>query len=297
MTINHAIKVNLPTEVLFKAGEDWAILKEVKENGRRLIFDGGPQWSVKVGESIHIRDDSLVVSGEFFSVAELEKIDKVRKFGFDKYFLSYVQNQRYVDQFVELVGKDAEIRLKIEDPKGLDYVARDFRKTENIILVAARGDMFVEVKKPHDILAGLKLIIEKDPEASAGSRILLSTVQSSYAEIRRFLQGIMYKKSAKKEITEFIEYLGQPQVPSCADFCDLAWLYDIGYRDMMLCDEICLKDNLLSAAVNAFDAFRSSYAKPKIGEVRTPVVVPAQFAHQYNPKGWGLTEKIVRFFT
>jgi hypothetical protein len=48
-------------------------------------------------------------------------------------------------------------------------------------------------------------------------------------------------------------------VPSCSDFLELAWLYDIGYREMMLCDELCLKKDLLTAAVNAFDGFRTAY--------------------------------------
>jgi hypothetical protein len=30
---------------------------------------------------------------------------------------------------------------------------------------------------------------------------------------------------------------------------------------MMLCDELCLKDELLSRAVNVFEAFRQDYAK------------------------------------
>ena len=41
---------------------------------------------------------------------------------------------------------------------------------------------------------------------------------------------------------------------------ELAWLYDIGYRSMMLCDELCLKDELLELAVSAFDAFRTDYS-------------------------------------
>lgn len=48
-------------------------------------------------------------------------------------------------------------------------------------------------------------------------------------------------------------------VPSLADFLQLAWLYDQGYRNMMICDEICLKEDLLSTAVNVFQSFRESY--------------------------------------
>jgi hypothetical protein len=48
-------------------------------------------------------------------------------------------------------------------------------------------------------------------------------------------------------------------VPSCADWNELAWIADIGYKNMMLCDELCLKEELLSRAVNAFQAFKENY--------------------------------------
>jgi hypothetical protein len=51
-------------------------------------------------------------------------------------------------------------------------------------------------------------------------------------------------------------------VPSCSDFLELAWLYDIGYRDMMFCDDICLKKELLPVAINAIDCFRDAYCPP-----------------------------------
>ncbi len=38
--------------------------------------------------------------------------------------------------------------------------------------MAARGDLYVEINTPHDILNATKLIIEKDPEAIVGSRML-----------------------------------------------------------------------------------------------------------------------------
>ena len=229
MTLNHPIYVKTPCPVLFKAGEDMAILDHLEEDGKRLIFQGGPRYSVKEGESICIREPSLIVKGSLFTDAEMRKIEKVREYGFNKYFLSYVESQRDVDQFLEIVGKDAEVQLKIESQRGLEYVAREFRKKDNLFLVAARGDMYVELARPHDILAAMRLLIAKDAQACAASRLLLSVVAGS--------------------------------VPSCSDFSELAWIYDLGYRRAMLCDEICLKENLLGTAVRAFDEFRSSYCK------------------------------------
>jgi len=231
LILNHPIRVQTPVEVIFKAGEDWAVLKEVVDHGSRLVFDGGPAFMVKDGESLHIRHPSLEVGGDQFSEAELGKISVSRKAGITRFFLSYVQNQTDVDEFRGLVGKDAEVILKIEDAKGLRYVSEVFRKTPGTSLMAARGDLYVEIERPHRIVEALRLIIGKDPEASVGSRILLSVVQGP--------------------------------VPSCADFLEIAWLADIGYRRMMLCDEICLKEPLLSAAVDAFDQFRTEYGQSR----------------------------------
>jgi hypothetical protein len=227
LILNHSIEVNTPTGVLFKAGEDFCMLKEVRD-GKHLIFDGGPEYMVRDGESLHIRDPSLKVLGPTFLPIEIEKIEMAKRAGFDKYFLSYVESQRDIDEFRELVGKDSLIIAKIENQKGLEYVAREYKDQEGLRLVAALGDMYVEVDKPHEITKSLKLIIERDPRALVGSRMLLSIVDGP--------------------------------VPSCADFLQLAWLYDVGYRKMMLCDEICLKEEWLSTAVDAFDHFRNSYA-------------------------------------
>lgn len=226
LRLNHKVKVETPCPVLFKAGEDYCVLEEVRD-GDHLIFRNGPHYMVHQGESIHIRHPSLVVQGPVFTDTEIEKIERVVELGFDKFYLSYVEDQRDIDEFRELIGKHAQVRAKIESKWGLEYVAEHFRKEENLSLVAARGDLYVEVDRPHEIMAAVKLIIEKDPEAIVGSRMLLSLVNQD--------------------------------VPRCADLSDLAWLYDIGYRHMLLCDELCLKEDLLAKAVNVFEAFRNTY--------------------------------------
>lgn len=227
ITLNHAISAETPTVVLFKAGADEALLERIEDGGRRLIFRGGPRYKVLPGESICIRDKSLILRGPIFTEAELGKIEQVKAAGIKRWFLSYVEAQSDVDEFRELVGHDAEVMLKIESPRGLEYVANEFVKESNLTLVAARGDLYVEIDRPHRIAEALRLIIETDPEALVGSRMLLSTIYET--------------------------------VPSCADFLELAWLIDIGYRRMMLCDELCLKEELLTRAVNAFDAFCTDY--------------------------------------
>ena len=243
--LNHPIHVKTPTPVLFKAGADDAELDHLEEDGARLIFRGGPNFEVRAGESLHIRHPSLNTRGNLFTSAELVKIDKVKKAGLRRWFLSYVESARDVDVFRELVGYDAEVMLKIESKKGLEYVVRQFKKCDQLTLVAARGDLYVELDRPDQILEATKLIVTADPNACVGSRILLSVLEGP--------------------------------VPSCADFSELAWLYDIGYRTMMLCDELCLKEQLLGRAVNVFEGFRRSYATTKLTSALQPKPRPWSF--------------------
>ncbi len=231
LTLNHPIEVNTPCEVLFKAGADVALLKEVSAGGQILTFDGGPRYRLVPGESLHIRDKSFRnkrgdIRGEgVITWVEKEKVQKAKAAGINKFFLSYVEKQSDIDELQEIVGKDSEIWLKIESLPGMKFVNNDFKKKDNLILVAARGDMFVELDKPHHMIEALRQIIKKDPEACVGSRLLLSVVDSP--------------------------------VPSCSDLLEIAWLHDIGYRRFMLCDEICLKENLLATSVAVFDGIKN----------------------------------------
>jgi pyruvate kinase len=229
--LNHPIRVPTPTTVIFKAGGDSARLLRIEEDGRRLIFDlgsaTGPRYRVKEGESLQIRNPALEVLGQQFTEQEIEKIQVAKTAGISRYFLSYVSCADDVRRFRELVGEDAEVLLKIESKQGLQFVSSSYRKTDNTRLVAARGDLYVEVDRPHDIVSALQLIIEKDPDAMIGSRFMLSVIHEP--------------------------------VPSCADFLELAWVYDQGYRSIMLCDELCLKHDLLTTAINACQSFKDEY--------------------------------------
>lgn len=222
--LNRPVKVQTPCPVWFKAGEDCGKCIEIRD-GVHFIFEGGPAYEVRRGESIHIRNAELEVGGPVFLDYELEKIEKVKSMGFKRFYLSYVYDQSHVDEFREVVGSEAELVLKIENKWGLEWVARYYRSQPHTHLAAARGDLYVEIDYPHQIMRACKLIIDKDPTAFVGSRMLLSLVNDD--------------------------------VPSCADFSDLAWLYEVGYRNFLLCDELCLKEDLLSKAVNVFDAFRT----------------------------------------
>ncbi len=229
--LNHPIQAQTPTPILFKAGVESALLMSIEDEGRRLVLSPyePAESMIYEGESVHIRHPSYKMLGPVFTEVEKAKIERVRKAGFKKYFLSYVEAQSDIDEFFELVGADSEVMLKIETEAGLRYALTQFKKKPNLTLVNARGDLYVEINRPARMPRITKELLAADPEGVVGSRILLSTIHKTVAD--------------------------------CVDFSELAWLYDIGYRNMMLCDEMCTKEVLLSRAMSAFDEFRRDYVK------------------------------------
>lgn len=273
LVMNHPLSLSLNDEssrtVLLKAGGDIARIERVTQGGRRIVLSEGrqygPRWRVSAGESIHIRNPTLRVHGPLFTQEELGKIETAKRAGFTRWFLSYVESARDVELLRDVIGKDQEIWLKIESPAGLEYVARDFHKEDGLVLTAARGDLYVEMERPHQITQALKLIVNRDPEACVGSRILLSVVQRPMppAHKERALQAIYeranWRDADMAAVGELIAQVFHDPVPSCADFSELAWLMDIGFRRFLLCDELCLDGVLLDTAIEALHAFAGDH--------------------------------------
>lgn len=261
--LNHPIRVATPTVVLFKAGADAGLLGSVSEDGYRLTFAANPQFSVRAGESLHIRHPSLEVGGAIFTDAEKERIAAVVASGLiDRWFVSYVEEQRDLDEFRELVGKTAEVLLKIESQRGVNFAVTAFDKEPGLRLVAACGDLYVEVERPHYILNAVKAIVVADPEALVGSRLMLSTMKGP----GKYLSGKVARAAARfpdaaDEVLRLLDEANEPQVPDFADFAQLAWLYDAGYRSFMLCDQICLAPEHLGMAVGAFNEWVRDYCE------------------------------------
>jgi pyruvate kinase len=214
------------------------------------VFGRGPKYKVEPGESLHIRDPSLKVNGTI-PPYEQRLIQKARDAGIGHFVLSYLENGDDLAEFRKYAGNDAEVIGKIESQPGVQYARQGFEKEKNpkTSLMAARGDLFVEVNRPHEIVAATRDIIKADPDAVAASRILLSVTNEP--------------------------------VPSCADFSDLAFLLDAGYHRIMMCDGVCLKEESLSKAVNIIEAFANDYGyelvkryKPIATYTHAPEVLP-----------------------
>ncbi|MBI2666265.1 hypothetical protein HYX13_01500 [Candidatus Woesearchaeota archaeon] len=224
--LSHIIGVNTPTTAYFTGGKEGKIpVTVLAVEGNKLIMQDGPHRVVGPGESINIPDSSLKIEG-YFTETDLQYITAAKEIGLHRYMLSFVEKKEDIDA-LRGFDKNAKIIAKIESQKGLGYVAKEWNKNQETRLMAARGDLYMEVKKPHEILDAVEGIVAKDPSAIAASRILDSFADS-------------------------LE-------PTCQDISDIDNLLRMGYRTFMLGDEVCLRRESVLSALNLLNAVCERY--------------------------------------
>ena len=214
--VSHRIRVKTPVNAFFSDGRECVRVMAV--DGNRLILEDGPRRLVGPGESINIVHPSLEIEGTL-TETDMAYLEAMRELGLKRVMLSYVESPSDIEE-VQRYLPGAEVMAKIESRRGLEFA----RKHRNAFgqLMAARGDLFVEVLRPHHIIGALGEIIKADSDAVAASRLFGS--------------------------------LAYETVPDSADIGDVAFLLSIGYKTFMLGDAICLKREPLLEALNLLDA-------------------------------------------
>ncbi|MBV6452222.1 MAG: Pyruvate kinase [Anaerolineales bacterium] len=213
--LSHRIKVETPVDAYFSDGLERVRVAAV--DGDRLILADGPRRLVGPGESVNIMHPSLKIEG---TLTETDKtyLAALNDLGMTKVMLSYVESVEDVDEVKSLLP-NAEVILKIETQRGLDFAKKHGAKHGR--LMAARGDLFVEVIRPHKIASAVKAIVQADKDAVVASRILDSMALSP--------------------------------IPASADISDVAFLLEIGYRTFMLGDSVCLRRESVIEALNLLE--------------------------------------------
>ena len=219
--ISHNISVKTPVDAYFGNGKERATIDAI--DGNILFFRDGPKRTVGPGESINIADESLIIHG-YLTEKDKRYVDCAKKNDMHNYMLSFVES---TEDSIALLTLDSEaiIAGKIESQKGMAYVRSDYSKDKlekKIRLMTARGDLYVELERPHHILDAMETIITKDEDAICASRIF--------------------------------ESLAQGRVPTCQDITDAAYLIKIGYKTLMLGDEVSMKKESIMGALNLLQA-------------------------------------------
>jgi pyruvate kinase len=220
--LSHPIEVETPTDAFFSDGKEHVRVAAV--DGNRLILEDGPRRLIGPGESVNIPHPSLKILGTL-TETDRDYLAAMKTLGMKKVMLSYVESPEDVAEVQSLLP-GAEVVLKIETLPGLAF-ARKYG-AEHGRLMAARGDLFVEVIRPHKVISALSTIIKADPQAMVASRIFDS--------------------------------LAYQPIPDSADISDAAFLLSLGYRTFMFGDRICFQRdsimeglNLLAAVAGEFD--------------------------------------------
>lgn len=229
LEIDHEIELDTtkPVKCYFNDGYDSAHIARVE--GNKLIMLDGPKKVIGGGESINVIHPSLKIKG-YLTGLDVEYIEAGKRVGIDTLMLSYVEGKKDVED-VLAVNQNAQIVAKIESQKGLEFVVGDYSELSGVRLMAARGDLYVEVGRPHKILRATRKIVEANPAAIAASRLLPS--------------------------------LGHGYTPSCQDISDVGFLMEIGFSHFMIGDDICFNEDSLFSALNLMQAIGEDYTPRK----------------------------------
>jgi hypothetical protein len=212
--LSHRISVDLPAKIFFKD-----CISEIVEivDGNKLILSDRPYRVVGSGEPVNILDPSLKIEG-FLTEGDKAYISAATKLGCHNYMLSFFESYSDITE-IKSMDSQACIIAKIESKQGFDFVKRGYHPGSGIRLMAARDDLFINLgyQSIHDALVQ---IVQKDNEAIVASKILTS--------------------------------LEDNQSVSLQDVSDLYWLKHAGYKNLMLSDGLCFRQDSFRKAMEVF---------------------------------------------
>jgi pyruvate kinase len=219
--LSHTIQVDTPVDAFFSDGTECVRVAAV--DGDRLILEDGPRRLIGPGESVNIIHPSLKISG---TLTETDKayLKAMEAVSLHKVMLSYVESVSDIQE-VQALLPGAEVMLKIETQRGLDFARKHGSSFGR--LMAARGDLYVEVLRPHRMVSALRQIISADHQAVVASRIFDS--------------------------------LAHHPVPVSADISDAAFLLSLGYRTFLFGDVVCLQRDTIIEALNLLEAVATEF--------------------------------------
>lgn len=223
LKVSHSLTLDTtsPVDAYFSDGQEHT--KIVAVDGNRILTLDGPKRVVGPGESINIIHPSLSIDG-YLTDTDKRYLEAGEKVGVKNYMLSFVEEPEDITKALKLFP-GANIVAKIESLKGMNYVNNVWKGEAR--LMAARGDLYVEVKRPHKVVEAVEDIVRKDKHAIVASR-LFGSLANSYE-------------------------------PSCADIGDVDNLLRMGYQSFMLGDDVCMKKESVMSALNLFEYMAERY--------------------------------------
>ena len=238
ITLSHKINVDTPTKMYIDDGNFIGKILEV-DKGDTLVVpssverkEGLPlaqpgEVGVRPGMSINILDPSLKIYG-YLTNKDKQYIKASKKLGLHNYMLSYVEQEKDITDVLRL-DPDAKIIAKIESKKGFEFVKDVYPKyKDKVKLMAARGDMYMELDDLDQIIDGCEQIIKADPDAILASRIFESL----------------------KDVDK---------MPKSQDLFDVYCGMLMGYKRFMVGDDVCMRKDSVESAIGLFSVIAKKY--------------------------------------
>ncbi len=237
--LSHKIQVNRPVDVYTDnaqyrgrivdlLNEDTILVECSSEKRQGLPLPSQGQVGIRPGMSLNILDPSLVVKG-FLTDRDQEYIEAARNLGMGNFMLSFVEQESDITDVLTLSPR-ARIIAKIESKKGLEFIDQVYpRYKSRVDLMAARGDLYTELEKPHYIIGACKIIIKANPRAVFASRMLESLANLD-------------------------------ETPKCSELFDVYCGILMGYNRFMIGDDIARGKESAQASIGLLKALSEEYS-------------------------------------
>ncbi|MFA6096353.1 MAG: hypothetical protein WC788_01850 [Candidatus Paceibacterota bacterium] len=220
--LNHEFSVDLPAKIIFRGGDE----SEIRIiSGKVIYVDPDPREALGEGQAVNIHGNNLKIF-EYLTPEDVEYINAAAELGVHKYMLSFVEEMSDISDVLALDPK-AEIYLKIESQKGLEFVRREYPALKrNVRLIFASDDGYINIGDDKtEIFDALDLVIKSDPDAIAASRILTSLERS--------------------------------ETVSMQDLLSLRYLESIGFRSFMLSDGLSSRMAIFERAISVMRQYQN----------------------------------------
>ena len=195
IVLNHKIQVDLPAKIIFR-GDDASSIVEF--DGNRIFVDPPPKSAVGMGQAVNIIGRNLAIDGYLID-NDIGYIKESVGLGVHDYMLSFTEKESDIRE-VERYDPVARTYAKIESRPGLQFVRDVYPKLgERVRLVLAADDLYINLEGDEmAMFDAIDLIIKADPQAIAASRLLTSLQTNDTVSLQdlayiRFLEALGYK--------------------------------------------------------------------------------------------------------
>ena len=224
--LNHNIEVDLPATIIFR-GSNKSTIMEIR--GNKIFVDPIPCEAVGNGQAVNIHGTNLKTD-KYLTNEDIEYVEAAKELGLHRYMLSFVEEESDIFELTNL-DPEAIMCAKIESPKGLEFVREVYPKfCDKVTLIIASDDLYTNIGEDKTaIFEALDIIIKRDPQAIAASRIFTSLEKS--------------------------------EIVSMSDMTSFRFLESLGYRSFMLSDNLCGRAENFERAMSVIRQYKDRFGK------------------------------------